>query len=506
LDQPPSVKFNVNQFDIIDYDWKSGYLCFKTINSINFELIKMTQYGLFHYIKEIIKLTTPIVSVRIFYIAVGVIGMLLIAQLGELELAAGALVTVLSSTIMVIAMSPLMAVSIIIGRYHGEGKVLEVGIVLRQAWIISIGMGLVGSFLFWYLDVILDRLNQPIELIPLIRAYFHGLAWGVVPSFLTASSYQIFFPLRRGNMIIVWSVVNLLLVVMLGAALLFGYAGFPMLGIAGWSYAVSIINWIMLALVLGYLYFHPDFKSFQIFNLKRFIDYPQLTSFFKISLPITLQFSTEMLAFCALNIMVGWLGTGALSVQQIVIQCSTAVLMVPMGIGQACSILIAHALGRNETHRVRRICYVSIGLAVACMVLIAVAYLVTPMAIISLYLDSSQESLVHMAVVMLSIIAFSQIADASRNVVISALRGIQDIWWPMWINFIVLWVFALPLAYVLAFPLHYGLMGLNLGFLVAFIVGAWFMIRRFHAKTEDYAGCIARDNALEDVLNLKTEP
>ncbi|MDF1828058.1 MAG: MATE family efflux transporter [Legionellaceae bacterium] len=446
----------------------------------------MSQASILYYLKEILKLTTPIVSVRIFYIAVGIIGMLLIAQLGELELAAGALVTALSSTVMVIAMSPLLAISIIVGQYHGEGRTRDIGIVLRQAWLISLFMGLIGSLILWNLDGLLAKLNQPQELIPLIRAYFHGLAWGIVPSFLTASCYQIFFPLRKGKMIVAWSAANLFLVVLLGALLIFGYAGFPQLGISGWAYAVSIVNWIMLVWVLGYLYLHQDFKLFQLFNFERIIDYPHLINFFKISMPITLQFSNEMLAFSALNIMVGWLGAEALSVQQIVIQSSTAVLMVPMGMGQACSILIAHAMGRNETHRVKRICYVSIGLVCICMAAVAIIYLAAPMAIISLYFNDSQKALIHTAITMLAIFSFGQIFDAVRNVVISALRGMRDIWRPMWINFIILWGVALPLAYIMGFYFNQGLAGLNFGFLIAFLSGALMMVLRFQHKTKDY--------------------
>ena len=446
----------------------------------------MTQTSISYYLKEIIKLTTPIVSVRIFYMAVGVIGMLLIAQLGELELAAGALVTALSNTVMVIAMSPLLAISIIVGRYHGEGKTREIGIVLRQAWLISLFMGLVGSVLLWNLDGLLARLDQPQELVPLIRDYFHGLSWGIVPSFLTASCHQIFFPLRKGKMIVVWSVANLLLVVVLGTLLIFGSVGCPKLGIAGWSYAVSIVNWIMLTWVLCYLYFHQDFKSLQLFNWERIIDAPHISNFFKISMPITLQFSSEMLAFSALNIMVGWLGAGALSVQQIVIQSSVVVLMIPMGLGQACSILIAHATGRNEMHSIRCICYASIGLVCACMILFAILFLTAPKAIILLYLNDSQVALVHLAEIMLAIIALSQISDAVRNVITSALRGMQDIWRPMWINLIMLWGVGLPLSYMMAFSFKQGLIGINVGFLIAFTLGAFMMILRFNYKTKNY--------------------
>lgn len=449
--------------------------------------IEMIQKNIAYYLKEIIKLTTPIVGIRVFYIAIGFIGMLLIAQLGNAELAAGALVTALSNTIMVIAMSPLLAISIIVSHYHGEGKTTEIGVVLRQAWLISIVMGIIGALLFWNFPYLLGYLDQPPELIPLVRAYFHGLAWGVIPNFLVASCFQIFFTMRKGNLVALWSMLNLLFTILLGSALIFGYVGLPSLGIAGWSYGVSIINWIMLVWIVLYLYGSQEFKRFQIFNFKNKFDYSQLKMFFKISFPITMQFSSELLAFSALNIMVGWLGTEALSVQQIIIQCSLAAIIVPMGIGQACSILIGHAIGRNEKYSVRYICFVSIALAVACMGAVASVYLMTPLAIISLYLNETQESLIHLATIMLSIIAFSQIADAVRNVAISALRGMHDVWYPMWINFILLWGFALPCAYLMAFPFKQGLIGINIGFLIAFFLGALLMMRRFYYKTINYS-------------------
>lgn len=445
----------------------------------------MVQKSLVHYCKDITCLAIPILCVRLLHIAISFIGMIFIAKLGKTELAAGALVTPLSTTVLVIAMSPLLAVGIIISRCVGENKTLEIGDVLRQAWFVSIIMGLIGSLLFWHMDKLLLLLDQPKELTPLMQAYFHGLAWGVIPIFLMASSHQLVFPLRKGNLVIIWSLATLLMTVLLGVALVFGI-GLPKLGISGWSYAISIINWIMLAWVIGYLWYHPIFKPLKLFNFKQWTNHGALRAFFKLSFPITLQFANELLAFSFLSVMVGWLGVGALSVQQIVIQCTIVALIIPMSIGQAASILIGHTLGRKEHLNVRRICVASVSMVSVCMLVLVVIYLVWPLSVISLYLSASQIDLIHLAVMMLAIAAFSQFVDAIRNVLMSTLRGLHDVWKPMWISLIILWGGALPIGYLLAFPFKLGLAGLNMGFLMAFTVGAILMFRRFRQKTQQY--------------------
>ncbi|CDG16644.1 MATE family efflux transporter [Xenorhabdus doucetiae] len=444
----------------------------------------------FFYFKEIVKLATPILSVRILYIAVGFIGMLFIAHLGKQELAASALVAALSNTIMVVAMSPLLAVGITVSRYYGQNELREIGMEIRQAWLISIILGVIGSLVFWNLTKLLVWLHQPIELVPLIDPYFRAMAWGVIPSLLLASCHQMFFPLKKGYLVVVLSALNLGFTILLGYALIHGYAGLPTLGMAGWAYSISIANWTLAISVFIYLYFSKNFTNYHLFDFKVLWDPARLVAFFQISFPITIQFASELLIFSTINIMVGWLGVGALSVQQILIQCSTVALMIPMGIGQACTILVSYTVGNGEYNLIRKIGHVGLVLVFGCMIAIAVVYLLNPLAIIGLYLNLGAEenaALIELAKVMLVIVAFSQIADAVRNLLMAVLRGLRDVWYPMWVNMGLLWIFGLPVSYLLAFPLKQGQQGINIGFLITFLLGAILMMVRFFRKTADMA-------------------
>ena len=53
-------------------------------------------------------------------------------------------------------------------------------------------------------------------------------------------------------------------------------------------------------------------------------------------------------------------------------------------------------------------------------------------------------------------------------VVTQAFNGAGDTWTPTWLNFLIFWVWEIPLAYALAIPLHFGPSGVFIAVSVAF--------------------------------------
>ncbi len=439
-----------------------------------------------HHCRDIIRIATPILGVRILSIAVNFIGMLFIARLGMRELAAGALVTALCNTVIVVSMSPLLAVGIVVGRLLGEGRPEAVGPQLRMAWLASLAIGALAALVLAVLPGMLAWLGEPPELLPLVGPYLRAMSWGVIPALLMASCHQIFFPAGKGYLVFAFSALGLALTLVLGEALIHGRFGLPALGMVGWAWAVSIVNWCVMFAMAGYLRIARDFRQFRLFARHDWWSRARLAGFLNISLPITLQFSSELLAFSTLNIMVGWLGVDALSVQQILIQCSMLALMVPMGVGQASAILISMAAGRRELEGARRIGVTGLCVVEGVLAVVALLYLIAPQVVSGLYLrpgGGSHALLADLATTMLAVTALTQLLDGARNQLLAALRGLRDVWTPMWINMALLWCAGLPLAYVLAFTLRLGLLGINLGFLAVFGIGALLMLARFLGKT-----------------------
>ncbi len=433
--------------------------------------------------KCISKLAIPMILVRLFYILINMIGMVLIARLGHLQLAAGALITAMLNTVMVIAMSPIISVGIIASRYFGSQEYERIGILLRNAFLVTAVIAMLVFTLLWKIAFFLSLFKQPVVLIPYVKSYIHAFAWGILPSLLMMNLHQLCLASRKQRLVFIWSAMSLGLTVFLGLSLLHGFLGLPKLGMIGWAYAITISSWLMLVGVIVYLGIPSHFKMFKLFNFKNYICKQEMAMIRKLGVPITIQISGELVVFSIINIMVGWIGVQALSVQQIILQCMVLVLMLPMGIGQSGAILIGQAIGQENTKNIQAICATCFVIIVGCMAFICAIYIAAPKFIIGLFTQLSQVGgqFLSLAILMLMISAVSQMADAIRNVQVGLLRGLHDMWLPMALNLATL-LLALPLAYIMCFVYHLGLEGINLAYMSAFIVGGVLTSCRLHLK------------------------
>lgn len=82
--------------------------------------------------------------------------------------------------------------------------------------------------------------------------------------------------------------------------------------------------------------------------------------------------------------------------------------------------------------------------------------------------------------VLFVILAFSQIVDGLRHVLIGVLRGLFDTRFPMYINLLVIWIIGVPLAYFMAFMMHLGVIGIALGTTTGLLIGAFVLLYRWH--------------------------
>ena len=82
-------------------------------------------------------LAAPLVGSRVASALNRLLAMLLIAQLGYQELAAGALISSISATLLVGAWSTLFATGIVISKELGKGQPELIGQILRRAWLLG---------------------------------------------------------------------------------------------------------------------------------------------------------------------------------------------------------------------------------------------------------------------------------------------------------------------------------------------------------------------------------
>ena len=197
--------------------------------------------------------------------------------------------------------------------------------------------------------------------------------------------------------------------------------------------------------------------------------------------PMSIQVGGELLCITMVAYLVGFFGVDALAATQITWQFVLVFVMISMGLSSAVAILISHAHGAKNTLLVRHT--LSAGLLLnGCVVLVfIVCFVAIPTQLIDWYLDihhPTHSLLVDYAVDFLFVAAVYLAFDGVRNILTSALRGLQDPKVPMKIGLGCLWLIGLPVAAFCGFILPGGAVWLRIGFTSGVIVGTiWLVIR-----------------------------
>lgn len=437
--------------------------------------------------KKIFGFSVPIVGQRLVVAINGFVGMLMIAHLGHAQLAAGALVTSIYTTLLVITTSIIYSMGVIGGQLYGARKYLELGKILRQSWLLAIIIAIPLILLAWNIGPILLLFKQNKHLIFLTQNYFHVLAWGFLPLMILFTCSQFMVSVAKPTVSLYFSVGSIIVTLIPAYALVFGKFGLPAIGMSGVALAITMKNYIICVVALIYLAWSKWCKKFNIFNFFDGEGFYYVKRLLQVGVPISIQFAAELTAFCMGTFMMGWLGQTALAARQIVLQLNIIAIMIPFGISQAAGVLVGHALGKEDFHATKLLSFAALGIALFCAILIGSAYLFIPKTLISFYVnihDLANAQLIHIAILLMAVGAFIQFFDAARNVATGALRGFYDTRIPMWIGILATWIIGVPFGYFFAFKLNWGPVGLSCGYMAGFFVGAVLVVKRLHYKTK----------------------
>lgn len=438
-------------------------------------------------LKQIIKIATPLIGSRLTNAFSGFLGMLMVAQMGHKTLAASALAGTATSTVMVIVCSLFFAIAVLVGRSFGANKLENIGGIIRESLFLATLFAIPTTFIIWNLSPILIMLGQEKTLVFEAQGYFHAYALSVLPNLWGLVFFQFAVGISKTRLVTIWGVLCGLFLIIPAYLLIFGKFGFPKLGLTGLGYASSIMYWLVAIIMLIQLGFGKNFKQYRLFHFNNLMKFTHLRELLSFGFFTASQISAEFIAFSISTIMIGWFGEDALAAQQIILQITAFLIMIPYGISQTSGVLIGQAFGRKDLNYIRHIGFAAITLGGIFGILAGLFFCFFPKFIISFYLNPNLVTnfkTVQMATMLLIIGAISQLFDILRAIASGSLRGIYDNRVSMVVSVFISCLGALPLGYALAYYCHLGVYGIRLGFVVSFLAGAIILIRRFRRLSD----------------------
>ena len=377
-------------------------------------------------------------------------------------------------------------VNTFVAQYVGARRPERVGASIWQGSYLSWGAGLAALGLLPFAGPLFDLIGHE----PAIRseevAYFRILCFGTGP-FVLATVLSCFYS-GRGKTWIVLIVNASATCVNIGLdyVLIFGYWGFPVMGIRGAAWATNIAA-AFSALLFGVLILRRrNREEFGTLSQWKF-DWDLFRRLLRFGIPSGVNFMLDIMAFSFFILIVGRLGTLELAATNLAFNVSSLAFMPLLGCGIAVSTLVGQRLGENYPDKAEYCTWSGMHLALGYMGTMAVLYVCVPQWFLVPYgLRAQGEDFAaaqNLAEGLLRIVAVYCVFDGMYIVFTSALKGAGDTRYVMLVSIGLSWLVMLIPAFVGIAFFDIGIWTLWV-FLCAYIVAAGIVFYfRFRSST-----------------------
>ncbi len=429
-----------------------------------------------HY-RQIATLGLPLLLGQLGMIMTGFADTFMVGHYTTESLAAASFVNNIMNFMTVLCMgfsyglTPIVSATNARGDRRGVGAIVKNAILLNMAFGIAVGL----AMLLIYFNV--EKMNQPANLIPLIKPYYLVLLASMVPMLLVNTLRQ--FTDGIGNTrLSMWIIIGgNLLNILLNYLTIYGNFGFPELGLLGAGLSTLAARVAMAAAYIIVLSRSHRYAAYVQGIRHGDIDSRISSNIFATSWPIAVQMGLETGIFSFASIMIGWLGEIPLAAYQIMLSISTIGFMVYYSLGASMSIKIAGYYGNGDITQIRNCSVAGLHIIMACAATACLLFFFLGEPVIRLFTDDV--AVIAVAMLVIPPLMLYQVGDALQVTYANALRGITDVR-PMMITAIIAYlIVGLPLGYLLAFPCGMGIVGIYLSFAVALLLAGVLFFAKF---------------------------
>lgn len=441
------------------------------------------------YAKEVKYLSTlalPMLLAQLAQTGTGFVDTVMAGGAGVDDLAAVALGNSLFITLYVTLMGVMTALNPILSQAFGAGQTDKIGEIGRQGLYLGAVLGLFGLGLMWaIIPVFKAQFDLNAYTLDVTGDYLFYVAAAMPAAMIHRALHAYALSLNRPSPITIISWLCFFLNIPLNYIFVYGAFGLPKLGGAGCGLATAIVFWLN-AVLLG-LYIKKDryFRPFGLFDKKSLPNLSTQKQFLSLGIPIGLSFFIEVSLFTCIMFLVAKLDGNTehyLSAQQIVINLTSLIFMIPQSVGVASTTRVGYFLGKRNPVKARYSAGVAISFAVGLSILTALFLITLKEPLARLYTDST--AVITIAASLIVFAAAFQLVDAVQCVASYALRGYKLAKLPMLIHALAFWGCGLLPGYYLAFHQGMGIYGFWWGLVGSLAVAAVFLLwyLAYHSK------------------------
>jgi len=425
-------------------------------------------------IEAMLRLALPVVVVQVGMMLLGVVDTMVVGRLSSEALAAVALGHVSVVAVSSFGVGLLLALDPLVAQAVGANDPVAARRAVQRGLLIAIAMMIPTTLLLLPGETAFKLFRQPSETIPLAAAYARICIPGLLPFYGFVVLRQSLQAMGRVRSIVATIIVVNLFNLVADWILVFGAGPIPRLGPVGSAWATTAARSLLFAILLIFarkelapVLGHLDRAVFRMLPLWRTV---------RLGIPIGFQLQLEMVAFTAIALLMGGMGTVQMAAHQVAINLASLTFMVPLGISSASAVRVGQAIGADDGGRARRAAAAGLLIGTSFMSLMAALFVGMPGLLAAAY--TSVGEVATLAALLIPIAGYFQIFDGLQVVSSGVLRGAGDTRAPLVVNIVGFWFIGLPTSLILAFRLDYGPQGLWWGVAAGLGAVAVFLLSR----------------------------
>ncbi len=412
----------------------------------------MKPRGFSSSVRRIAPLAWPVFIGQLAVLGFSTVDTVLVARHSATDLAALAVGSAAFVTVFIGLMGVVLAVGPIVGQLYGARRFAEAGHQLHQAIWLAAGLALLGSLVLAFPAPFLALSKATPEVASKIRGYLLALAFSL-PASLLFTAYRGFnVAVSRPKAVMALQLGGLALKVPLSIMLIAGVPawGLPALGVEGGGIATLIAMWLQVLAAWTVLRRDPFYRRFEIggHGLQP-PHWPSLKALLRLGVPMGLAILIEVTGFAFMAIFIARLGEVPVAGHQIAANLVALLFMMPLGLSNATSTLVAQRIGADDLRDARRLGWHGLQLTLAVALVMGGTVFLLRASVVRLYTDNA--AVVAAALPLVAWVALFHAADAVQTVAAFVLRAWRIATVPLVIYAVALWGVGLAGGYVLAF-------------------------------------------------------
>ncbi len=422
------------------------------------------------YAKQLVELSIPIILGNVGNMLIGVGDVIVAGRHSTITLAAISIATAIFMTFLIAGIGFIASISPVVSNLRGMR--IPSKNLFRVTTIYSLLIGLLFFVLIRLITPLVPYMGLADNLSFYVVEYLEISSWGTFAGLLFVAfkeflqAYEIVvFP----NLIVVGAIF---LNVFLNIVLVFGYLGFPELGVKGLAIASLIVRWLMA--ILLFIYCTPFLRG----KTQKYKSY--IKDLLKTGWPISLAMFFEFLGFNITAVLVGKFSAVYAACHNVIVTMTGTTYMIPLSISNAAAIKVGFANGEKNMFDIKKYTITGYIIIIGYMLTNMVMYGIFPKQLMRIF--TKDPVVIQTCLPVFGIVLCFLLFDGLQCACVGALKGLKETKPIMWTMAFAYLIVSIPIGCLLAFKYNIVLNGI----IFACIISNSILIKKIKKLSKEY--------------------